>query len=253
MQQYIKEIKEIFSATSNQDGFLGIRVCHKDLTSVKALVLGINPSNSIKAFGRTEFRQQLRQDDSVFFDQVLSSQNAYNQFLSFSHYQKNEERICELEICAHAFHPHFQKHNQFAKALGIDEQYAFFDLFPIWEIQQATLLDKLNQKPAVSAQLISAFIQLLIAHPQIQQLYFFNKKSYHLFLEFISIQSTVQILAKKKLEFQIGRQKKSAVFETTVQLGALRTIQVIAFGIGSYSFGAEACQELAKNYLSALK
>ena len=253
MQQYIQEVKKIFSSTANQDGFLGIRACHKELHEVQSLILGINPSNSIKAFGRNEFSQHLRTDDSAFFDQVLSSQTAYDEFLSFAHYQKNEARICELATHAHTFHPHFQKHSQFAKALGIDKQYAFFDLFPIWEIQQAVLINKLDQKPAVSEQLITAFVNMLKVHPQIQQLYFFNKKSYHLFLEFITIHSTVQILDKKELEFQIGRQKKSSVFETTIQLGAQRTIQVIAFGIGSYSFGTEACQELAKNYLIVQK
>lgn len=251
MQQYIQEVKKIFSTNANQQDFLGIRVCPKDLSQLDALILGINPSNSIKAFSRNEFRHQLRTANNVFLERVLTDQNTYDAFLSFAHYEKNEEQICNLENHAHAFHPHFQKHSRFAKALGIDAQYAFFDLFPIWEIQQTTLLKKLDLKPAISEQLIAAFIQLLLEHPQIQKLYFFNKKSYHLFLGFIIKNAAIQVLRKDEFELEIGRQKKSTVSETTILLGSKRTVQAIAFGIGSYSFGAEACHELAKNYLRA--
>lgn len=251
MQQYIQEVKKIFSFHENQQDFLGIRVCPRDLTKIDTLILGINPSNSIKSFSRNEFRHQLRADNNVFLEQVLTAQSAYDEFLSFAHYAKNEEQICKLENRAHAFHPHFQKHSRFAKALGIDEQYAFFDLFPIWEIQQTELLKKLDLKPAISEQLIAAFIQLLLEQPQIEKLYFFNKKSYHLFLGFITKNPAIQVVKKEDLELQVGRQKKSAVLETTVHLGAQRTVQAIAFGIGSYSFGADACEELAKNYLRA--
>lgn len=251
METYIKQINKLFSTQASRSHFLGVRLCQKELTHINALILGINPSNSIQAFKRRAFKQAIAAHHELP-QEILNQQVAYDDFLCFENSKDNHDLICLLENLSHRHHPHFQKHHLFAKALGIADKSMYWDLYPIWEIEQANLLKKLKQNPVLSQQLIAAFTDLLIRNSQIKTLYFFNSGAYETFMKQIILDSRICYSEVKQLNLKVGRQKPSKIKKSVLTVNGKRQLEMIGFGIGSYSFGSDACLQLAETYKNTL-
>lgn len=252
MLRYIDHLNAIFATTTNQNQLLGYRACFKNLSGKSALILGINPSNSIQAFKRSKFKQALEVYNELP-QEIFSNQDAYNHFLSFENHERSQHLICKLENLSHRYHPHFQKHNLFAEALGIADTSSFFDLYPIWEIEQGRLLKKMQQNRVLSQQLITAFTDLLVRNSQIKTLCFFNTGAFDTFIKQINLDSKTCLSEVKEIKLNIAkRQIPSTVKKCILTINSSSQIELIGFGIGSYSFGREACLQLAAAYKNTL-
>jgi hypothetical protein len=228
--------------------FIGFRLCEKDFVGRQDVILGINPSNSIKGLLNADFQKQIQQELPTFFSLVKNEQEAYNTFLSFSNFQANRSTICALEKMAQQHHPHYKKHKQFASLLNLGSSYVFMDLFPIWEKDQHILMQRLQDRPAFLHFLVDSFLRLLETQA-IRRLFFFNFGAYELFAKSIQQAENAKLshLQIKKIKIP-SRKSAFYVRRAALTLANQQVIQVNVFGIGAHSISKEALRELAEAY-----
>ena len=246
MEKYLKNVYNVYKNYSRKDDFyLGPRLTPMDNENPKYLILGINPSNSYGP--HAEFSKEICDDlreISVLNDQE-ERQRRFNDFLSFKNYEQNREYVCKLQELAHIHHNHFEKHKDFAEKLGLSkEHYAFFDLFPLWEIEQEALLDKLEGHPKLEKELLDEFFEFIDRNKSIEELLFFNAGAYKKFSNYL--EPYIFQKQEKKHRIPMKHQKKNVnwnVFESSVLLKGGQKIKVWGYGLGGVRYLKERDKE----------
>lgn len=238
MDIYKKEIVNIFNNVPDiENGKPGIRWAFEPIKNETTyLILGINPSNSVNKVNSVILKSGERWIKGKFKNQ--------KQFDLFLANKENEEQITLLQELSHEYHPHFRKHKNFLSYLNDIEEnnYQFFDLFPVWGIKQKKFISELNFDQKVKS--IEAFIDLIDRHPNLKGLYFFNSGAAEFFMN--------ENKAKwyKKVPINV-REDDSRVRNSVVKKGEIklnnRSIDVYCFGIGGY-FGPSELKELSNKW-----
>jgi len=243
MDIYKQEIKSIFNNKPDpKNQRPGIRWAFEPIKyKTQYLILGINPSNSVMKVNSVIKQSGNRWSDGPFLDQY-----SYDKFLSDSN---NESKILLLQELAHEHHHHFKKHKIFLSYLNEIEEnnYQFFDLFPVWRIKQKDFISELDFDEKVKS--IEAFIDLIDRHPNLRGLYFFNSGAAKFFMKENKAEWDEKVPINVREDD--SRPRNSLVKKGKIKLNN-RNIDVHCFGIGGY-FGPSDLKELANkwnNYLS---
>ena len=244
MNKYKGRIIEIFKdyLVDPENGRPGIRWAFEPIKNeTKYLVLGINPSNSFN-----KVNSVIQKSDDKWFLGKFKSQKEYDLFLVN---EENEEQITQLQELSHEHHHHFKKHKTFLSYLDDIEEnnYQFFDLFPVWGIKQKDFISDLDFDEKVKS--IEAFIDLIDRHSNLEGLYFFNSEA----AEFFMKENKAKWFKKVPINVREddSRPRNSIVKKGKIKLNN-RNIDVHCFGIGGY-FGPVELKELAykwNKYLS---
>lgn len=246
MDIYKKEIVTIFNDKPDiENGKPGIRWTFEPIKNeTKYLILGINPSNSVNKVNSVILKSGERWIKGKF-----KNQKKYDLFLAN---KENEEQITLLKELSHEHHPHFKKHKFFLSYLNDIEEnnYQFFDLFPVWGIKQKKFIAELDFDKKVKS--IEAFIDLIDRHLNLKGLYFFNTGAAEFFMKENKANWDVP---HKRINVRKEKDRKgeriSVVKKGKIKLNN-RNIDVHCFGIGGY-FGHAELEELAykwNKYLS---
>ena len=144
----------------------------------KFLILGINPSNSLKLVNFV-----IKKSADRWFTGKFKTQLEYDLFLAN---KENEEQITLLQELAHEHHPHFYKHKKFLNPsletlTENNQSFQFFDLFPVWRKKQKDFLNELKDDQKRYS--INAFIDLVDRHPNVDSLLFLNGVAGDLFIK----------------------------------------------------------------------
>ena len=245
MKQYRNRIIEIFEnyPVDVENEKPGIRWAFEPIEKeTKYLILGINPSNSFN-----KVNSVIQKSGERWFKGKFKNQKNYDLFLAN---KENEEQITLLQELSHEHHPHFKKHKIFLSYLNEIEEnnYLFFDLFPVWGIKQKDFISELDFDEKVKS--IEAFIDLIDRHPNLRGLYFFNSGAAKFFMK-----ENKAAEWDEKVPINV-REDDSRVRNSIVKKGKIklnnRNIDVHCFGIGGY-FGPVELKELAykwNKYLS---
>ena len=237
MNKYKSRIIEIFEdyLVDPENGRPGIRWAFEPIKNeTKYLVLGINPSNSFN-----KVNSVIQKSDDKWFLGKFKSQKEYDLFLVN---EENEEQITLLQVLAHEHHHHFKKHKTFLSYLDDIEEnnYQFFDLFPVWGIKQKDFISELDVDEKVKS--IEAFINLIDRHSNLKGLYFFNTGAAEFFMK--ENKANWDFPHKRvNVRKEKGGERISIVKKGKIKLNN-RNIDVHCFGIGGY-FGPAELEELA--------
>ncbi|MCY4160716.1 MAG: hypothetical protein OXE77_02510 [Flavobacteriaceae bacterium] len=251
MEKYLKNVYNIYKNFSGKEDFYpGPRLTRIDNENPKYLILGINPSNSIdkvkQVLSKASFSTQNSEEMERLrkLKQKLNSQSKYDEFLCFENYDDNRTQIAYLQNLAHKFHSHFIKHNYFLEKLGLcREDYAFFDLFPLWQIKQCDLIKKLKLYSKLKKDLLDELYEFLIRKKSIEYVLFLNVKAYNVFSAF----QRLVIRYKNEIPIKMELQKRNCkVRESSISLNG-RNIKAWGFGIGG-RFGYNQMDELASHF-----
>lgn len=225
MISYRDEILKIWDENSDVE-FLKYSPLTKvpDSTKSECLVLGINPSNSHKSLKRVikihskdlEFKGILKE---------LENQDTYNNFLLYTNFKKNELKIIDLQKFCHESHNHFIKQRKFLENINITE-FEFFDLFPIWEVEQKKLENNLKSNTKIRDLVLQTFLGFIEVN-NTQKLIFLNKGSFQIFLSFFKNIITLNTSTR----INIGK-KKQKVLESGLLNIEERKIKFYVIGIG---------------------
>lgn len=257
IEEYKRKIIEIFEPRSIRKNWI-IRWAFNEIRDeTEYLILGINPSNSYKMF--KEMIDEFRNDNNYItrfagLHEVLedlqsgnskqSNQSKYDEFLSD---KNNESYITQLQELAHIYHKHFKKHKYFANKLKLKNKYQFFDLFPIWEIKQENLLNKMKNEKEES---INAFVGLVDRHPNLKGLFFFNAGAGKFFMK--ERKADWDLIERVDVR-ELNDNKGSRI--SIVKKGSInlinRDIDVFSFGIGGHWNNAQL-DKLAKKSMKYL-
>ena len=148
----------------------GIRWAFKPIKKETTfLILGINPSNSLKLVNSV-----IKKSADRWFTGKFKTQLEYDLFLAN---KENEEQITLLQELSHEHHPHFYKHKKFLNPsletlTENNQSFQFFDLFPVWRKEQEDFFNELKDDQKRDS--INAFIDLVDRHPNIDSLLFLN-------------------------------------------------------------------------------
>ncbi|MGC6285087.1 MAG: hypothetical protein ACON4X_05475 [Polaribacter sp.] len=242
MKKYRNRIIEIFEnyPVDVENEKPGIRWAFEPIKNeTKYLILGINPSNSVNKVNSVILKSGERWIKGKF-----KTQKKYDLFLAN---KENEEQITLLQKLSHEHHPHFKKHKVFLSYLNDIEEnnYQFFDLFPVWGIKQKEFLAELDFDEKVKS--IEAFIDLIDRHSNLKGLYFFNSGAAEFFMK---ENKTSWDLPHKRInvrkEKDIKGERISVVKKGNIKLNN-RNIDIHCFGIGGY-FGPSDLKELANKW-----
>jgi len=230
MYKYKKQIINIYkNFGSNLNP--GIRYAFQKISKkTEFLILGINPSNSYQRF-KNVLKNSIHKGR---LEKVIYDQKSYDNFLSN---EDNEDDITLLKKLAHKHHPHFNKHTDFAHLLDI-YNFEFFDLFPIWMIDQDKLLYELENNLKLKNKIMTAFDELIYRLPNLKGLLFFNAKAGDYYFKHKQIQPKI---ISVKLDTQ---QNNSNLKKAEISLEN-RVIKILCFGIGGQTFGKKQREELA--------
>lgn len=246
MKKYKQEIKQIFKYKSDPENEKpGIRWAFEPIKNeTKYLVLGINPSNSV-----FKVNSVIQKSGERWLKGKFESQKEYDLFLAN---EKNENQITLLQELAHEHHHHFKKHKIFLSYLNDIEEnnYQFFDLFPVWGIKQKDFIAELNFDE--KAKSIEAFIDLIDRHSKLKGLFFFNSGAAEFFMK---ENKANWDLPHKRINVRKEKDRRgeriSIVKKGKDKLNN-RNIGVYCFGIGGY-FDVKEMETLAQiwnKYLS---
>lgn len=180
MKIYKDKIKNIFNEKPDPENERpGIRWAFKPIKKeTKFLILGINPSNSLRLVNSV-----IKKSDDRWFTGKFKTQLEYDLFLAN---KENEEQITLLQELAHEHHPHFYKHKKFLKP-SIETlkdnnlSFQFFDLFPVWGTVEEEFKKELKDGQKTNS--INAFIDLVDRHPNIDSLLFLNGSAADFFIK----------------------------------------------------------------------
>ena len=220
MNIYKEKIKKIFNEKPDPENEKpGIRWAFKPIKKeTKFLILGVNPSNSLKLVNSV-----IKKSADRWFTGKFKTQLEYDLFLAN---KENEEQITLLKELAHEHHPHYNKHKKFLnpslETLKENNQtFQFFDLFPVWRKDQEDFFNELKDDQKRDS--INAFIDLVDRHPNINSLLFLNGGAGDKFLEVTNTKWD------KIKSVDVGRAKK--VKEAKFKLSK-RKIDIYCFPIG---------------------
>lgn len=244
MNKYKDRIIEVFENyhVDVENEKPGIRWAFEPIKKeTKFLILGINPSNSLRLVNFI-----IKKSADIWSKGKFKSQKEYDLFLSN---EVNQNQITLLQELAHEHHPHFIKHKKFISFLKDikENNFQFFDLFPVWGIKQKDFISELDFDEKVKS--IEAFIDLIDRHPNLKGLYFFNSGA----AEFFMNENKSEWYKKVPINVREddSRPRNSIVKKGKIKLNN-RNIDVHCFGIGGY-FGHVELKELAykwNKYLS---
>lgn len=223
IETYKEKIKIIFKDEPDPaNGNPGIRWAFEPIKKeTKYLILGINPSNSLKMVNDV-----IRKSGDKWPEGEFINQYNYDKFLSDPN---NEPKILLLQKLAHQHHTHFEKHRKFAEKLELDSNYQFFDLFPVWGIKQRDFVDKLTNDEKKES--IKAFKDLIDSHKNIECLLFFNAGAANFFMK----QNKTKWDSKEKVNVREDDDRKgprNSIFQKGKIKLKNREIDVHSFGIG---------------------
>lgn len=235
MNKYKDRIIEVFENyhVDVENEKPGIRWAFEPIKKeTKFLILGINPSNSLRLVNSI-----IKKSADIWSKGKFKSQKEYDLFLSK---EVNQNQITLLQELAHEHHPHFKKHKEFISFLKniAESDYQFFDLFPVWGIKQKEFIKKLDSYQKEKS--IEAFIDLIDRHSNLKGLYFFNSGAAKFFMK---ENKTSWNSPHKRINVRKGGERISIVKKGKLKLNN-RTIDVHCFGIGGY-FGTAELKELA--------
>ncbi|MCY4299743.1 MAG: hypothetical protein OXC61_10660 [Flavobacteriaceae bacterium] len=250
MEKYLKNVYNIYkNFQEKEDLYPGPRLTPMDNENPKYLILGINPNNSFKAHAKFSKYADDRLQIIKHLKQKSDSeaQKGFDKFLSFDKYDYYKDKTIYLQKLAHKHHQHFIGHADFANQLGINnEDYSFFDLFPIWQRTQKDLNKNLIKKhPVLTRELIDEFNDFLNRKESIKGLLFFNKEAYNAF----SKHQTSLIKNQNETKISLKTRKPvSVVVESSIRINDKMEVEITAFGIGDYAFRKKQMTELASHF-----
>lgn len=242
MNIYKEKIKNIFNEKPDPENERpGIRWAFEPINeNTKILILGINPSNSLKMVNSVIQHSADRWSKGKFEEQTK-----YDFFLAN---EENEDQITLLQNLAHEHHPHFVKHKKFIepsiKSLKENNQhYQFFDLFPVWRIKQKDFLNELKNDQKIDS--INAFIDLVDRHPNIDILLFLNGSAGDFFMkennkkwdpiEIVNVGKSKKV---KKSKFKLSKSN--------------REIDIYCFPIGEWGISDDTINKLGEIFKTKL-
>jgi len=249
MKKYRDSIINIFKTydVDPVNGKPGIRWAFEPIKNqTKFLILGINPSNSLRLVNSTIQKSAVRWSKGKFEEQL-----EYDLFLTN---KENEKQITLLQDLAHEHHPHFQKHKKFLNpsinTLSENNQgFQFFDLFPVWRKDQKEFINELTELQKTES--IYAFIELVDRHTNLDSLLFLNGSAGDFFMKEI-----VRLDKRKKkwdsiknVNVGIPKKVKKAKFKLSQ---SNKEIVVFCFPIGEWGLTDYNLQKYGEIFNSKL-
>ena len=182
MEEYRKEILTLWTENKELDIFqLSPLTYIPNSINFDTLVIGINPSNSFHSLKKV-INSHLNEWNSKPVLEKIKTEEDYQKFLMFKNFHQNEILIHDIQKYCHESHYHFYKQKYFLKESHI-QKYDFLDLFPIWEIKQAKLIENLSKSIQIEKHLTSSFINYL-KRCKFIRLIFLNKSSFEIFSKY---------------------------------------------------------------------
>ena len=183
--QYREEILECWNQFSKEDNLLRFSplTCFPEFYENDQVIVGINPSNSFNSL--SPVLRNIRVDFELEHPiNSIIDQNSYNEFLKYTNFEQSEELIIQLQHKCHEFHRHFRKYKRFLELMQV-ENIKNIDLFPIWETNQKSLEQFLNNQPELKSRLISSFFDFLTRN-NVKNVLFLNSGAYSSFEKYFN-------------------------------------------------------------------